>query len=311
MSLQEKYTVEDALKITLGISAEDYKRMEIEEAHRLCVLPHSLECMKGVMRRCGFAKKSGRCIENGITGFCSYLNENCPQETAAIARLYESRTGVGMVPILNDGSGFAPASGDPKLRHKLIEAWICDPGMAALNICTTPRKARSYRIPDDTDYFRYFNANPKGKLTRDCMLRAVAAACGISWDEALDKLAQYDGDVVNTAVKLKHLMSDEGFLIKPCFRTEHSLPTVRELCDKFNRELHNGEVVLAIMGRREPSHAAAILPVTENGVTRYKVHDTFDCSWMYSGIYWVAGERARAESVRTRANNKARKGECK
>lgn len=311
MNTQEKYTIEDALRITLGISASAFKRMEIEEAHRLCLLPRSKECMKGVMRNCGFARKAGRCIEHGLTGFCRFLNENYPKETVAVARLYESRMGEGMVPILNDGNGFAPASGDPKLRHKLIEAWIYDPDLAVLGVCTRPRQARPYSIPEDTDCFKYYNANPKGKRTNDCMLRAVAMACSVTWDEALDRLAQYDGDIVNSAKNLRRLMFDEGFRKKPCYREGRDLYSVSELCERFNREYHDGEIILAVMGYKGPAHAAAILPVMENGITRYKVHDTFDSTGMLSGIYWVADGPARTERAQMRASIKAQKGESR
>lgn len=46
------------------------------------------------------------------------------------------------------------------------------------------------KIPQDTADFRYHNANPKGRRTGDCVLRAIATSTGKSWDEVLDGLVE-------------------------------------------------------------------------------------------------------------------------
>ena len=38
--------------------------------------------------------------------------------------------------------------------------------------------------------FKKANVNPKGKKTTDCVIRAVAAATGLGWDEAYKQLAE-------------------------------------------------------------------------------------------------------------------------
>lgn len=38
--------------------------------------------------------------------------------------------------------------------------------------------------------YRYFNPNPVGNITRDCVIRAVSAALDISWDDAFDLVAE-------------------------------------------------------------------------------------------------------------------------
>lgn len=38
--------------------------------------------------------------------------------------------------------------------------------------------------------YRYFQPNPVGNVTRDCVIRAICAALDMSWDDAFDLLAE-------------------------------------------------------------------------------------------------------------------------
>lgn len=44
--------------------------------------------------------------------------------------------------------------------------------------------------PEDTRFFHYFNANPKGKHTDDCVIRAICLALGKDYNEVLMDMAQ-------------------------------------------------------------------------------------------------------------------------
>lgn len=47
---------------------------------------------------------------------------------------------------------------------------------------------RQQKYPD-TETFHWYNANPKGRIgTGDCLIRAIAGASDLSWDEVLDGL---------------------------------------------------------------------------------------------------------------------------
>ena len=41
-----------------------------------------------------------------------------------------------------------------------------------------------------TNTYRYYQPNPVAAKTRDCVIRAISAVLGISWDEAFDLLAE-------------------------------------------------------------------------------------------------------------------------
>lgn len=46
------------------------------------------------------------------------------------------------------------------------------------------------KVPRDTERFAFENANPKGKRTGDCVVRALSVAMRKSWDDVLDLLVE-------------------------------------------------------------------------------------------------------------------------
>ena len=58
------------------------------------------------------------------------------------------------------------------------------------------------KIPQETSTFHFFNANPKGKKTDDCVLRAISTATGKTWDEVLKELTVF-------ALKYKLMPNDD------------------------------------------------------------------------------------------------------
>jgi len=42
----------------------------------------------------------------------------------------------------------------------------------------------------DTETFTYYNANPKGRITGDCVCRAICTALGQTWEETLMEMAE-------------------------------------------------------------------------------------------------------------------------
>ena len=43
----------------------------------------------------------------------------------------------------------------------------------------------------ENSVFRYYNNNPHHKQTEDCVIRAIAAGTGDSWEETARKLTEY------------------------------------------------------------------------------------------------------------------------
>lgn len=48
--------------------------------------------------------------------------------------------------------------------------------------------ARHRKVPEDTQYFKYYNANPKDRWTGDCVIRAIATVTQQTWRKVLDDL---------------------------------------------------------------------------------------------------------------------------
>lgn len=45
--------------------------------------------------------------------------------------------------------------------------------------------------PEETRYFHFYNINPKGRRTTDCVYRAIATALNQTWEETLRDLMEY------------------------------------------------------------------------------------------------------------------------
>ena len=63
------------------------------------------------------------------------------------------------------------------------------------------------KIPQNTTYFKYYNANPKEKKTGDCVVRALSVAMKKSWDDVLTDLYKY-------AIKYKQMLNDDALYKK-------------------------------------------------------------------------------------------------
>lgn len=46
------------------------------------------------------------------------------------------------------------------------------------------------KIPQDTKYFHYYNANPKGIRAGDCAIRALSLALNQTWEDTLQGLTE-------------------------------------------------------------------------------------------------------------------------
>lgn len=106
--------------------------------------------------------------------------------------------------------------------------------------------------------YKYYNANPKGLLTDDCVLRSISVAEGISWHECQEKLSYLSG-------KQGLLLNDVAFVEdyldslypRKCYK-DITIGEFAKMCPK-------GHFVATMRG-----HITAII---DNVIV-----DTFDCS---------------------------------
>ena len=116
---------------------------------------------------------------------------------------------------------------------------------------------------------------------------AIASACDFSWDETIDRLAEgthYISTTVNSPDIYETYLKQIGFERRPAMLRNGKKLVGSEFCKELDNVLHLGETVFANVGR---SHVAAILPFKENGVTHYKIVDSWDSTSHKIGEYWI------------------------
>lgn len=93
------------------------------------------------------------------------------------------------------------------------------------------------KIPNDTYYFSYVNANPKNKKTGDCVIRALAVAMNKTWDEILTYLYQYAmkyKQMLNDDILYKKYLKDQGWImLKQPRKHDNTKYTGREFCEEL------------------------------------------------------------------------------
>ena len=96
------------------------------------------------------------------------------------------------------------------------------------------------KLPVETHYFTYYDANPKHKKTGDCVIRALATAMNKSWDEVLTDLYKYAmkyKQMLNDDILYKKYLKDQGWvMLKQPRKYDNTKYTGKEFC----AELHEG-----------------------------------------------------------------------
>ena len=132
-------------------------------------------------------------------------------------------------------------------------------------------------IPEDTQCFHFYDANPKGKITGDCVIRAIALATDQSWDKVLTDLFQlslkYKQTMGRPEIYDRYLKS-LGFVKPPMLRkSDRSRYTGEEFCQL---DICSDQTVIIHIG----SHHLSC-------VHKGRIWDTWDCSEYCVGNYWT------------------------
>ena len=114
--------------------------------------------------------------------------------------------------------------------------------------------------------YRFYNANPKGLFTDDCVIRSISVAEGITWDECQRKLSYLSN---KEAKILNDVSFVEDYLDKRYTRKCYENVTVGE----FAKNCPKGHFLVTMNG-----HITAII---DNVIV-----DTFDCSKRMMWCCW-------------------------
>lgn len=145
--------------------------------------------------------------------------------------------------------------------------------------CAIMEAVRKGRFVMDTQYFHYFNANPKRKATGDCVIRALSLATGKSWADILRMLCDISvitGYMVEDTRTYDKLLMGLGWLKQRQPRKpDNTKYTGREFCEKLEFENRNEKIIAHIGGH----HMTCFC--------NHTIWDTWDCSRKCIGNYWI------------------------
>lgn len=142
---------------------------------------------------------------------------------------------------------------------------------------------REKKYPN-TDTFFLYNANPKNRITGDCVTRAMCTAMDVPYNELVMDIAKFNCETGYVAY-----YHEEKFLASKGW-VKHNQPrhgdntkyTGKQFCAMLNKwgKARNFGNVIAMIGSR---HIVCIKPV----LGKYKIHDTWDSSEGCIGRWWT------------------------
>lgn len=135
------------------------------------------------------------------------------------------------------------------------------------------------KIAPDTDTFHFSNVNPKGRKTADCVVRAISAFLGESWERTYTNLANLGikrGTAMNVPENYVRYLADRGFEKCPMPRkADRTKYTGREFCREIAEP---GNCYILSMAH----HLTFIGPDC-------RIWDTWNCGKKSVGNYWARG----------------------
>ena len=152
---------------------------------------------------------------------------------------------------------------------------------------TTKEKNRQKKYPD-TDTFHWHNANPKGRLTGDCVIRALCTAMEKPYIEVLTRLYE---NSIETGYSIASKENFDSYL-KAQGWVKHKQPKKYdntkyrgyEFCKellRYDSEIDSGEDMHHIIADIGGHHIVAII----SG----QVWDTWNSTTKCIGNYWAKG----------------------
>lgn len=100
----------------------------------------------------------------------------------------------------------------------------------------------------DTDTFHFHNANPKGKRTGDCAVRAICTVLNQSWDVTLKELTDVaikTGWMVNTNECIDKYMKSKGYICcKQPRKSDNTKYTGQEFCRTLMHPIYSEDLNL-------------------------------------------------------------------
>ena len=146
---------------------------------------------------------------------------------------------------------------------------------------------RSIKMPDETQFFYPVNTNPSGKRTGDCVIRALASALDMSWDDVLDDLVFISHNLHYSPTSLENydrVLIKHGYVkLKMPRKFDNTRYRGFEFCEYLNNKYGNMIDPPKIVCNIGSHHVTCFKEI--NGT--YKINDIWDCSDECVGSYWA------------------------
>lgn len=144
------------------------------------------------------------------------------------------------------------------------------------------------KIPQDTQYYHFFNKNPKGRKTTDCVVRALATVLNQSWEQTYKDLFEMgmkscrppeDDQVVE-----KYLESKKCFKINQPKKKDNTKFTGEEVC-----HLIQENCFITNSGTNLSKYNFFINIGTHHCscIIKGKINDIWNCSYDRVGKMWA------------------------
>jgi len=126
--------------------------------------------------------------------------------------------------------------------------------------------------------FIQFNINPKNKITKDCVIRAIATATNKTWESVYRELTELGikkGLILNDRNNWKAYLKNLGYEKQNMPRREdRTRYTLEEFCDELAED--NQIYIIKVANH---------LTVVKDK----NLYDTWNCSRKSVGNYWIIG----------------------
>ena len=144
-------------------------------------------------------------------------------------------------------------------------------------------KKRRERYPDSS-VFHYKNENPYGKITGDCVIRALSTVLNQTWFTTYSELADMgkkSGYSMGSTTLMNKYLKFKGFYKH---KQPRNLDNTKLTGEEFCTILQEGDIApyVNVIANIGAGHVTAII----NG----RINDTWDCSENCIGSYWTDSE---------------------
>ena len=150
------------------------------------------------------------------------------------------------------------------------------------------KRARKY---PDTDYFHFYNANPKGKITEDCVVRAITTVLNQPYEQTIRELAEMTiktGYMLNGNKGIDKYMQSKGWIkCKQPRKEDGTKYTGKEFCRTLMHPIYSEELRLTDVDFEVNRILANIGGHHTIAIMGGQIYDTWNSSEGSIGIVWV------------------------